>query len=802
MYEALIINVLVLFVPVFLSQLLLFEYHGKNRKKQQWILGLVAGMTSLLCMTFPIISEMYQDRFVWDLRLIPFLLALMYGGYRGGLIAFVIMIGYRLSIGTGIPFYISLFQAFIMLLVIPFWAKKFHTYSRIRKMLESCVAAAIVYVVVLTTTSTYFVKINRTDVLTEEWPGIFLTGAISYMLSMALQVLLMENTLETNKIRTESKRLIENSLDTIAIICEGKWVFVNPAGLRLFGATRQQQMIGHSIFDFLHPDFHAEAKLNYHRITSEMVTIGPIERDWITFSGKRIKTEALFVPYQFENKAAIQIVIRDISDRKRTEQELKESEQRYKSIVDYHPDPVAWFDLEGRFQRVNPALESLVQYSAEEIIGESRQKFLHAADYEKSEHYFKLAAGGSPQTYEARLRQREGKQVHVSITNIPLVVHDEIVGVYGIAKDITPQKELWDKLYESEVRYRTLVEESPEAIMILQKGQIVFVNHTGITLLGARKKEEIIGKEAIHLIHPDYQDMLMYEGLCQGKVIDLLVVKCVRVDGEVLDVEVKAIPTSYQGELSEYVVIRDVTELQRSREYLQQSEKLTVVGQLAAGIAHEIRNPLTSLRGFVQLMQQTGNSGNEEFLKIMISEIDRINEIVGELLLLAKPNKLDFEKRELVSILSEVITLLKPQGMLWNIELVPEFKEVPTVIYCVENKLKQVFINIIKNAMEAMPSGGKVYIELSVKENNAYVKVVDHGCGIPKEQLHKIGQAFYTSKERGTGLGTMISFSIINSHQGQINIDSIENVGTTVEIILPLAYEYEDIVAHAPMLTS
>ncbi|MGD8190763.1 PAS domain S-box protein [Brevibacillus ginsengisoli] len=792
MYEALIINVLVLLLPVFLSQLLLFKYHEKNGKKFQWMLGLVAGLTSILCMTFPIASEMTSiDRIIWDLRLIPYLLALIYGGYRGGLVAFIILISYRFSLGGGVAYGMAVGLASFFLLVVPLWAKRFHKYHRQKKIISGFLLGLIVFAVLLATISLHFLSMHQFDFLVKYWSGVIPLGAFTYVFSITLLILLMENTLETSFIRSESKRLIENSLDTIAIIFEGNWVFVNPSGLRLFEAAKPSDMLGHSIYDFLPSQFHAEVKHHYDQIIKESVTIGPLERDWINCSGKIIKTEVLVAPYLFKNKSAIQIVIRDISDRKQTEQELNESKQRYKSIVDYHPDPIAWLDLEGRFQRINPALEKLVNYRAEEIIGEPFYKFLYVADYERSSYHFNLAASGVPQTYEARLRQKEGKLLHVNITNIPLVVNDQIVGVYGIAKDITPQKELWDKLYESEVRYRTLVEESPEAIFILQKGRVVYVNHTGYSLLGAQKKEWIIGKEAIYFVHKDYRSIILNEGLCHGKAVDQLVVKCVQVDGEVLDVEIKSIPTSYQGESSLYVVLRDVTELRKSREYLQQSEKLTVVGQLAAGIAHEIRNPLTSLRGFVQLIQRSGETENDEFLKIMLSEIDRINEIVGELLLLAKPNKHDFEKRELVSILSEVITLLKPQGMLWNIELVPQFGEFLPVVYCVENKLKQVFINIIKNAMEAMPTGGKVYIELNVKENNAYVKVVDHGCGIPKELLHKIGQAFYTSKERGTGLGTMISFSIINSHQGQINIDSVENVGTTVEIILPLVEENE-----------
>ncbi len=329
----------------------------------------------------------------------------------------------------------------------------------------------------------------------------------------------------------------------------------------------------------------------------------------------------------------------------------------------------------------------------------------------------------------------------------------------------------------------------PHATFIVVDGRCVYVNQTAVTMLKAPDKHAIVGKTMFEFIHPDdHQAMCQWISRVQeGYTVELMEEQFISFDGEVIDVEVTAIPMYYQGERAQHIIACDITELKKSREMLQNSEKLSVVGELAAGIAHEIRNPLTSLRGFVQLFQHKVGEQDQEYLRIMLAEIDRINTIVNELLLLAKPKKMDFENKNLLVLLEEVIALLLPQAHLFNIQIITRFESFSPFIYCAENKLKQVFINILKNAMEAMPNGGEVFIQVKFVDDKVLILFVDHGCGIPAESLPKIGQAFFTTKEKGTGLGLMISYSIIDSHGGLLRIESRDNEGTTVEILLPIS---------------
>ncbi|MEX2461014.1 MAG: ATP-binding protein [Paenibacillaceae bacterium] len=268
-----------------------------------------------------------------------------------------------------------------------------------------------------------------------------------------------------------------------------------------------------------------------------------------------------------------------------------------------------------------------------------------------------------------------------------------------------------------------------------------------------------------------------FENVCQTK------------DGRLIDVSttISGIRNEKDKLVAYASISRDITERRNTDELFRRSEKLSIVGQLAAGVAHEIRNPLTTLRGFVQLLHAKAN-GNQQHLDIMLSELDRINFIVSEFLILAKPQAINFQKRDLVFILQDIISLLASQANLNNIQFHFDFAPHIPLINCEENQLKQVFINIIKNGMESMPDGGEITIQIgNLATDDVMVRIVDQGCGISEDQLARLGEPFYTNKEAGTGLGLMVSQQIIANHKGSMHFESEIGKGTTVEIILPMS---------------
>jgi signal transduction histidine kinase len=216
---------------------------------------------------------------------------------------------------------------------------------------------------------------------------------------------------------------------------------------------------------------------------------------------------------------------------------------------------------------------------------------------------------------------------------------------------------------------------------------------------------------------------------------------------------------------------------------LRQKEKLAVIGQMATAIAHEIKNPLSSLKGFTQL-QQEKDKGDDQYYPIMLNEIDRINTIVTDLLILGRPNTAQKQPKNLKNIIEYVISVIEPHSDRLNVQIEVELKDSPTIL-CDENHLKQVFINLIKNAMEAMTQGGTVKISSIVVGEFVEISVIDEGCGIEPEKLKKLGEPFYTTKQNGNGLGLMVTKKIIEEHYGKFVIDSELNVGTTVTVALP-----------------
>ncbi|MDF9844877.1 MULTISPECIES: ATP-binding protein [unclassified Paenibacillus] len=284
------------------------------------------------------------------------------------------------------------------------------------------------------------------------------------------------------------------------------------------------------------------------------------------------------------------------------------------------------------------------------------------------------------------------------------------------------------------------------------------------------------------------QEDIRLKELKEGAVLPPVETLRLKRDGSLVEVSVStSMIRDEEGRPQAFVhVSRDMTERNRIEELLRRSEKLTTVGQLAAGVAHEIRNPLTTLRGFLQLQKEKGVL-IPLHIDLMLSELDRINLIVSEFLILAKPQAVHFQEKDVRHILNDVISLLDSQAHLFGIEFEAQLSVQPARVHCEENQLKQVFINIVKNAIEAMPSGGTITVLQRIEGNSVIIVISDEGEGIPEEMLPKLGEPFFTNKETGTGLGLMVSQRIIQAHKGSMEISSEYGCGAEITIILPVA---------------
>lgn len=232
-------------------------------------------------------------------------------------------------------------------------------------------------------------------------------------------------------------------------------------------------------------------------------------------------------------------------------------------------------------------------------------------------------------------------------------------------------------------------------------------------------------------------------------------------------------------------ISEDITSQKQSEKMLMKSEMLSAVGQLAAGIAHEIRNPLTSLKGFLQLMIQS-KKYQKDYADVMMSEFNRLESIINEFLVLSRSKSVKFEPVNVNLLLEEVIMVVESQAVLKGVSIQKNLAPSLPHIQGIPNELKQVFLNIIKNGIEAMDGvTGVIQVTSLLKNDQMMLIFEDQGKGIPEDEIGKLGEPFYTTKEKGTGLGLMMTIKIIESHGGTIRFESKSFEGTRVIITFP-----------------
>lgn len=485
---------------------------------------------------------------------------------------------------------------------------------------------------------------------------------------------------------------------------------------------------------------------------------------------------------------------RDISQQKELLHQLQISQKMYKLISDNSQDIITYSSMDGTILFISPAVTKLLGYKPEQLIGKSVFAYWHPED--AAAVGFSLHDSSDTNTYTSRVLHKDGHYVWIETTaNIVRDTNGEANQILGVGRDVTERKRAENELRATKERLESFIDHNVDPIMLFDADyKVVRVNESFEQTFGW-DYAEIVNRHVfdLQLVPSDRKDELKknLELLREGKQI--LGYETIRLckDGTPLNVHLTAFPLrDEQGTISGCSVsLRDITERKQAEQFAINSEKLSITGQLAAGIAHEIRNPITAIKGFIQLM----NSGFEEkrrYFDIILSEIARIEMISSELLLLAKPQTVSVTPKDIVLQLTHVKTLLESQAIMNNVQMILDFNPDEVFVSCDENQLKQVWINFIKNAIESMPGGGKIVIRLrELGREGVAVSIKDEGCGIPQHMLDKLGQPFYTTKEKGTGLGFMVSKRIIDNHNGTLTVQSKQNIGTTVTVSLPLGQQ-------------
>ncbi|GIN66194.1 PAS domain S-box protein [Bacillus sonorensis] len=480
-------------------------------------------------------------------------------------------------------------------------------------------------------------------------------------------------------------------------------------------------------------------------------------------------------------------IMRDITEKRSMEKQLFKSEERFREVFENAMDAIIIMNNDGRIVKANQSACKIFELPMDELLHKKMWDFIDKSDKRYLSIQEQYNEKGEIRA-ELLFRMANGQYKELEFTSKRIMFDSQDL---TILRNVSDRKQMEKELRESELKFRKVFDGSMDGIVLFNNQyEIIDAN----PLAG-----KIFSLPLERLKTANLLDVI------SGYQIENAASPAKTISFEEMDNDIPFLLTD-QKRILEFsfkrniiqnmnlAMFRDVTERKELEERLRKSDTLHVVGELAAGIAHEIRNPMTALKGFIQLLKGSIQEGDHSlYFNVITSELKRIESIITEFLILAKPQAIMYEKKDVVRIMQDTMDLLHAQANLDNVQMHLDCEGQIPLIYCEPNQLKQVFINILKNAIEVMPDGGNVYVTIKPKDDDhIIVSLTDEGIGMTEDKLKRLGEPFYTTKERGTGLGLMVSYKIIEEHNGKIEVESEEGKGTTFHLTLPIRQQHEE----------
>jgi len=369
-----------------------------------------------------------------------------------------------------------------------------------------------------------------------------------------------------------------------------------------------------------------------------------------------------------------------------------------------------------------------------------------------------------------------------------------------------PKERFWQKLIEKIDRIDKDKVREYILALLKEKGLLENIFNSlaeGIIVLDQENNPVYVNKYLQQILNIDEDNLFESLASCDRKLAYLVLEEKKEFAGEeiqifepnfrVLHISRLKFLFPHQESSGAIVIIDDITERKREEEEKSRGERFAVLSQLASGVAHEIGNPLNSLQIHLQLLSKglkslsKGQRGKlTNYIEVIKEEIERLDSIVSEFLKASRPAPLNWEEKRIEKILEEVLKILSPELRKNKIEVKKNYASHIPPILLDTNQMKQAFLNVLKNSIEAMPKGGLVSISTFITTDRLNIRFTDSGKGIPEEFLYRIFEPYFTTKEEGSGLGLMITLRIIKAHGGDIKVRSEEDKGTEITIVIPL----------------
>lgn len=691
----------------------------------------------------------------------------------------------------------------------------------------------------------------------KDWLYVVITAVLLYICLLHFTGIISRKEKVVQENTQRYWRLVESSPLGIAVHGEGLFLFVNNEYARIMGASKPEQLIGKTVMNFIHPHYRDVVRERIQLSTGGSET-PLIEEKFVRLDGTVIDVEVITLPIIYDGTPVVQQLIRDITWLKQVEEENLKSRQQMSQIINSLPDPTFAIDQEGKVIAWNLAMEKLTGVKAKSILGKGDNEYalpiyghrrpvlinqaLQSGGRLEKKYSFLQPCGQGADPYPSLARDRE---LVYWCKATPLSDGQEnILGAIESMRDVTAITRMSSALAAEQEKFLIILRSIGEGVITTDiEGKISLVNKVAEKITGWCQ-EEAAGKPltAVLQVINESEDTTFPLNKLTQQFYDQLEV--IGRDGSKKMLSASRAPILDKGSnaLGFVLIVRDVTELKKNEARLALSQKLESIGQLAAGIAHEINSPMQYIGDNLSFLQESfaeiadiprkyrdlleAGADAQKIINCMkewaqeldidyladevpraieqsLEGVDKVHRIIGAMKDFSHPGYKEKQLTDINGIIEGTITISRNEWKYaseMHTDLDPELPSIP----CQQEEINQVILNMIINSAHAIEEAqqkgscvqGNITIKTRAKESFLEITISDNGIGIPPGVIPKIFDPFFTTKKigKGTGQGLALAHDIVvHKHQGDISIESEENVGTTFVIRLPITRERREV---------